>query len=139
MRPSILISFLILCVTKSSIAQELGDFRWNNRILLICENDQIPAQSEKQIGLFEDFTQEMKERKLLILLSRGGHLLDVRHHLMAENAVLPVRKGFTGVVLIGLDGSVKWKSGFYAEPAEVFRVVDSMPMRRAEIKDKYKP
>ncbi|WP_188369537.1 DUF4174 domain-containing protein [Muriicola marianensis] len=124
---------------KNSLAQELRDFRWKNRLLLLCENGENLEQSQKQMDLFKDFAQEMEDRKLLLLFSSDGQLLDVNRNLLTKNTALPLSLGFTGVILIGLDGTVKWESGFYADPSEVFRVIDSMPMRRAEIKNKYQP
>ncbi|GGD44586.1 hypothetical protein GCM10011361_09450 [Muriicola marianensis] len=138
MKPFVLI-FLLLCMPKNSLAQELRDFRWKNRLLLLCENGENLEQSQKQMDLFKDFAQEMEDRKLLLLFSSDGQLLDVNRNLLTKNTALPLSLGFTGVILIGLDGTVKWESGFYADPSEVFRVIDSMPMRRAEIKNKYQP
>jgi hypothetical protein len=48
-------------------------------------------------------------------------------------------KDFQGVVLIGKDGGVKFKERFMVAPATIFDIVDSMPMRQAEIKNRNTP
>ncbi|NER09268.1 DUF4174 domain-containing protein [Muriicola jejuensis] len=139
MRSYLLLTFLSVLMTTDAASQELKDYRWKNRILLLCEKDKDLVQSEKQVRAFKAFPKELEERKLVILVCRDGILMDKDFKILKNNADSPENKGFQGVLLIGLDGGVKWEGEFPVNPGKIFEIIDSMPMRRAEIKGPYDP
>ena len=122
-----------------SFSQELRDYRWKNRILLLCETGEELDRSREQIEMFSPFTREMNDRQLLILVYDGKLLRNADLHPQSVNFEPKRDERFEGVLLIGKDGGVKLKSAFFVDPREIFEIIDSMPMRRAEMKNKGEP
>ncbi len=139
MRSNLLFTFLSVLMTMGATSQELKDYRWKNRILLLCEKDKALVQSEKQVRAFEAFPKELEERKLVILIYRNGILMDKDFKILKNNVYSLENKGFQKVLLIGLDGGVKWEGELPVKPDKIFEIIDSMPMRRAEMKGRYDP
>lgn len=126
-------------MSVSSFSQDLTDYMWKNRILLLCEKGEKLSRSQEQIALFAPLRKEMEERQLLILIFDGEVLRDTNLKVLSRRGSRGVKKDFKGVLLIGKDGGVKSKSDFFVEPKNIFEIIDSMPMRRAEMKQKQSP
>lgn len=96
-------------------AGHVESFRWSNRLLLIrC------AQNDRRLT---DLVKLWSETKTLLGAEERQMLL-----LWGPSA----DAGDFEVSLIGKDGGVKSRWSAPVGPAEVFSVVDAMPMRRAE-------
>ena len=115
-------------------AQQLGDLRWQHRILLLMDPNGSP-HCQQQLGAFKPHTAAMQERDLLLFVFDGKALLDQQ----GEKTPMGIREvpnpAFEGVVLIGKDGGVKLRKPFPVLPEEIFERIDAMPMRKAEIRD----
>lgn len=119
-------------------AQSLKDYQWKNRLLFVLNPNGNSPFSHPQLKAFEDHTAAIEERQLLIMVLHHGKLTDIHgNELKQDPGELPF-KDFKGVVLIGKDGGVKLKEPFTVDPELIFNLIDSMPMRRAEIKNSEK-
>jgi hypothetical protein len=118
---------------------ELKSFQWENRILLIfapsaedpvCRS--LAAELNAQIA-------GVRERDLLI-----GEFFEAGANRFAGASLAPesaealrrqfsVRKGTPTVILIGKDGEVKLRREGSVQAAEIFALIDSMPMRQKEM------
>ena len=118
-------SFLLalsLIFTTSCFSQNLKDYRWKNRLVILVGDKNKPLfkkQEEKLIKL-----QKELDARQIILFQGNSEIINQ----------LSVDKAFHGLILIGKDGGVKIKEQFIVEPKLLFSVIDGMPMRRAEIK-----
>jgi hypothetical protein len=123
----------------SIIAQDLEDFQWKNRVLLLVEKQAAMLKTREQISDFKAFQKEMTERKLLLLVYDGNVLRD--HELKVISTKNKKNKSISneGVYLVGMDGGIKLAEPFFVKPSKVFELIDSMPMRRVEIRSKNKP
>ncbi|UCE82998.1 MAG: DUF4174 domain-containing protein [Deltaproteobacteria bacterium] len=125
---------------KNSI--DLSEYQWKNRLLLLF----TPSLDEpRYLKLKEDISsqeEEVKDRDLLVF-----HILESGETKL-ENSPLPESSGdylrekfsitpgaFT-VLLIGKDGGVKLRSEGGVELAEIFALIDTMPMRQREMREK---
>jgi hypothetical protein len=127
---------------KAAENRELSEYRWQNRILLVfAPSADFPAY-RRYVQEIEGQRQGIQERDLLILRIleqgqsfRGGALLrpEAAASLVQR---FGVRRGETRVVLIGKDGGVKLDRAALVPMAEIFGLIDSMPMRRQELKEK---
>lgn len=109
-------------MTTSCFSQNLKDYRWKNRLVILVGDKNEPLfkkQEEKLIKL----QKELDTRQ--IILFQGNS--EIINQLSAD-------KTFHGLILIGKDGGVKLKEQFIVEPELLFSLIDGMPMRRAEIK-----
>lgn len=139
MGPRLLLILILLLMNSTLEAQDLNDFRWKNRVLLIMEPGNDLTKGKDQIILFSAFEQEMTDRDLIILVYDGKIIRDkTLKEISFDIRDIPY-KDFQGVLLIGKDGGVKFKERFMVDPVLIFKLIDSMPMRQGEIKIKNTP
>lgn len=123
----------ILFILNADSLKTPKDFIWKNRILIIQSIDSTPSWFN------DNLKQELEDRKLLVLKFNGDRLeransdeeIDTRKFLeKLKKSDLRTDQW----VLIGLDGGLK-NAGFNKpSPAEIFRIIDAMPMRQSEIR-----
>ncbi|MBV9035922.1 MAG: DUF4174 domain-containing protein [Acidobacteriaceae bacterium] len=110
---------------------DLNALRWNNRVLLLfapsTNNDQIIQQKQ----MLDSHSAGLDERDLKVFEITGSSQADEqlrgRFHVKADSFA---------VVLVGKDGSQKLKRSQPTDPEEVFKLIDSMPMRKEEMRQK---
>ncbi len=129
-----LIALLLMPLLTHS--QALETYRWKNRILLLCEKREDLSRSRSQIAMFREVTKEVEERQLLLLVYDGKHLRDRNNKVLTNTKMQLIKSDFEGVLLIGKDGGIKYESDFYVTPEIIFEIIDSMPMRKAEMRRK---
>ena len=131
------IALLVLILQFNGMsAQELTEFKWKNRVLLIIDtNDNLPDR-DLQVTEFVTRPNEMEERDLVLFVCTGKEVLD-KDGLKTDINPDKISYGeFQGVILIGKDGGVKLRKKFIVEPKEIFDLIDQMPMRRSEMKNR---
>jgi hypothetical protein len=126
----------VILMPLLNAAQGLEAYRWKNRILLLCEKGEDFSLSKSQIGRFGDVVKEAEERQLLLLVFDGISMRDRYLRVLTRADITLPAANFQGVLLIGKDGGVKYKSDFFVDPESIFEIIDSMPMRRAEMRQK---
>lgn len=122
-----------ICGPYAMNAQELGDYRWQYRILLLMDPNGSPG-CEEQLKSLRSHTKALQQRDILLFVFDGKALLDQHRKKLPVGIREIPSPSFEGVILIGKDGSVKLKKKFPVSPEFIFERVDAMPMRRAEIR-----
>lgn len=118
---------LAIIISCGASAQELDDYIWKNRLVLIVSSDLNDDNPKKQMDLLRKDQKELEERDMLVLpLATNAHQLN-RYQLPTD---------FDGVLLIGKDGGLKFQGDFITKPSILFTLVDGMPMRKTEIRRK---
>ncbi|MCM8569455.1 DUF4174 domain-containing protein [Gramella jeungdoensis] len=121
-------------------SQNPADYKWENRAVVVFTDS---ANSEKFEAQRKELIADMKgfeERKLVLLHSTPGKFrrslpVDSEwiENMEIHNEMLDKDSDFE-VILIGLDGSVKLRQRELLEARYLFNLIDSMPIRQAEIK-----
>lgn len=117
-------------------AQPLNDLKWVNRVIIIFMPEANYPAATKQIQLFKAESKELEARDLLLIPVVGNHM---DYQLAKPGDGLSLRKAFKvpksafALVLIGKDGTEKFRATKVVKPTEIFRIIDAMPMRKAEI------
>ena len=110
---------------------DLADFRWVARpVIVFAETDRDPAFSE-QLEELTDRGGALAERDVVVIVDTDP---DARSALRRQ-----LRPGRFSVVLIGKDGEVKYSRPSFQTVRELSRVIDSMPMRQQEIRERRPP
>ncbi len=99
----------------------------NQRQLLIFGNTAYAALVKQQLLIFNSVPQGIKERDINIVVVNAGSTFFDKYG---------VKPGEFKVVLVGKDGGEKYQSGQVVPIAKIFALIDAMPMRKAEIKNK---
>ena len=134
----LIILIFVLTPMIFTYAQSLKDYQWKNRLLFVLNPDGNSPLSHPQLVAFKDRSAAVEERQLLIMVLHHDKLMDIHgNELKQDPGDIPFND-FKGVILIGKDGGVKLKEPFTVDPEVIFNLIDSMPMRRAEIKNSEK-
>ena len=135
--------FLLLILTLSTChqmnAQNLNDYRWKNRVLILTDVAVDTEALKSQLQAFTADEEALADRDLIIFLVTQNGVSDSNGKPSEMNAArlrknLEIQNDFRGTVLIGKDGGVKMKKEFQVDPETIFTLIDGMPMRRAEIR-----
>ncbi len=121
---------------------DLANYQWENRILMVFS----PAPFHAEFTAFERQLTEnaagVRDRDLVVfrVFEAGESRLEDRPLPAAEADELRRRfkaePGRLTVILIGKDGGVKMTRERHADLQEIFDRIDSMPMRRQEMREK---
>jgi hypothetical protein len=125
---------------SSSDTADLDDYRWKNRIVLVFTESEGSQAYREFIGAWKSAKEGAEERDLLLFQIVGEGTGKGPFGPLQPAEEDDLRKTFASagrpfeIVLIGKDGGVKSRSE-KAELAELFELIDSMPMRRAEMRE----
>ena len=120
----------------------LKDYQWKNRLILAFSpspEDTGYRALEKEIAVQ---AEEIIDRDLLVF-----HILETGEIKLGESSlqtgagdylrkIFSIRPGTFTVLLIGKDGGVKLRREGGVELDEIFSLIDTMPMRQREMKEK---
>lgn len=121
---------------------DLSQFQWKNRLLFLFAPDgSNPLFKDLQSEIIAQKT-EVKDRDLVVfeLLERGPSRMN--NAPMDREAANSIRDRFAippdtfTLILVGKDGGIKLKHHDRANLKEVFELIDSMPMRQNEMRQK---
>ena len=133
---AIFCSLLLLMTGNIAFSQNLDSYRWKNRLVLLVVNNEKAPQLKEQLELFQEDPAGLKERKLEIITIRPNAFKTGNNAWVGDTRLYERyhRKKDFELVLIGLDGGEKLRKPEPIHLAELFRLIDSMPMRAAEIR-----
>ncbi len=135
---SLLIPFILSSLFLSSFTQEIPlwekmqSLAWKNRVIVLYAPEAGSEQFRQQKQILSEMTEELKARDLVVVECVGKQLSPedknyIAHHFMHDLS------GF-GVWLVGKDGGTKLTETKPVTTKKFFSLIDSMPMRQAEMK-----
>ena len=136
----IVITIGIMFTISPAFGAELTSYRWKNRLLLVFS----PAESDPSFVVFDQNVSikslGVEDRDLIVFRIfekgssfRGGQPLSKEDAQNLRNH-FNVKPGQFTVILIGKDGTIKMVREHLVELHEIFDLIDSMPMRRQEMR-----
>ncbi len=119
---------------------DLSAYKWENRIILVFPD--LPDESTRKQQT-EDLlanNKDLEDRDLIIFHILNDHM--ATSLISGERFTLKydlhkqfnIEHGSFRLLLIGKDGTVKLNSDSRIEPRQIFNLIDSMPMRQAEMR-----
>ena len=137
--------FLIILITTMAMTlngQNLKEHLWENRIVLIITSGSESETYTSQIEAFNINSQEFDARKLIIykVLPNKYKVENSEDNSWVSDSRLYTLynsndKDFK-IILIGLDGNIKIEQSELLTTKDLFATIDSMPMRRSELRNK---
>lgn len=120
----------------------LEQFRWQNRVLVVSaaspEDTNLAELQDELTAMSAEFAD--RDMVLVTLLDTGTSSAGDRELTAAEaaaaRAVLNLQPGEFALRLIGKDGTVKLEGDTATPMADVFALIDTMPMRQREIRER---
>jgi len=121
---------------------DLDQYRWKNRLVLIFAPSNADDYYLKQKKELAGKAHELEDRHIIIfeLLESGKStidklsLSDEQQSYLRQEFEVP-EEDFM-FFLIGKDGTIKLRSNEVVSTADLFALIDSMPMRREEMRRK---
>lgn len=117
-----------------AMAQDLSDFKWKNRVLLLIDTESNSENIKQQIKAFEGQHNAFQERDIIyfIITPKGSYNSD-KQLLTLSGLQTYQKKDFSGLILLGKDGGIKLKDTFIVPAKTIISLIDVMPMRQSEI------
>jgi hypothetical protein len=127
---------------ETAEGSDLSAYRWQNRLLLVfASSADLPAYQQYAQELVRQ-RRGIEDRDLIVFrIFEKGQSFRGEAPLAPEASIslrrrFGLQSGGTKSVLIGKDGGVKLDQAAFVPLADIFGLIDSMPMRRQEMKDK---
>ena len=140
----VIVIFIVLLIfdLKDTKSMDLTQFQWKNRLLFIFTPDADDKLFQKLQNEIIAKKVEVEDRDLVVfeVLERGPSMMNAAH--LDQKKVDSIRKHFSvphksfRIILIGKDGSIKLKRDDQIDLEAIFELIDSMPMRKDEIRQK---
>jgi hypothetical protein len=124
-KPAFGLAALFILLASAASAGPLDSYRQKARPVVVFGEEDNP-DFRQQIEIFNRASMGFRERDIVLIpVSTRGGKQDLR-------ALFRVEAEDFQVLVIGKDGGVKLRRRGIVSPEEIFRLVDSMPMRRLE-------
>jgi hypothetical protein len=130
------------CLPLVANAIALDDYRWQNRLLVVAAPGPTDPALRDLCSRLEREAAGVAARDLVVLrlLEHGESHAGRRVIDSATARELRARLGLAAgermLLLVGKDGGVKRRGPLHTALPEIFRQIDAMPMRRAEMHER---
>ena len=136
-----IVFFLFLFQVLTSFSQEIKQHQWKERVLILVTKTTDNKIFKEQIAVFKKESKNFKERKLIMYnVTPKQYINDTKSTEWISNDTLYKQykneKSSFEIILIGLDGSIKLRQTTVVSKEDLYGLIDSMPMRRNELRDK---
>jgi len=120
----------------------LDSLRWKKRPLLIFSPDQTSLPFQRLLGRLNELQPQIRDREMAILQIVGDDqatldgepiTAESAEHLRAR---FKIPEGEFAVILVGKDGTEKFRSQHAVNMQKLFERIDSMPMRQREMRQR---
>lgn len=137
-----IIMALMIFEPQDTMSMDLDKFQWKNRLLFLFATDGNNPLFKNLHGEIIAQKAEVKDRDLVVfeVLEQGPSRMNAA--LIDQQMADSIRDHFSipqntfALILVGKDGGIKLERHDQASLEEVFDLIDSMPMRKNEIRQK---
>ncbi len=121
---------------------DLDDLRWKHRVLIVfAPDDSHPAYRQLEASLHNSM-RDFEDRDMVLVSVFGESVTRSDSVVVQDAAALSLRERFDvattsfEVVLVGKDGGVKLRADDPDVLSEIYALIDTMPMRRREMRSR---
>jgi len=137
-----LLTTTVMAQNEDFIKTNPADFQWENRILIVIADQESDSLFNEQVSDFEGRENGFKDRDLITfyVFRKGTSRLNEQplDPVSAEEILEQYGSDLPDfrLLLIGKDGSVKLQKDSPVLVQDIFGLIDSMPMRQREMREK---
>ncbi len=137
--------FWIMLSSHLSVAQaqkELEKYAWKSRVLLVFCPPEKKWLSDQQMNALAQDLPGIADRTIVVFKLAADQGTSPDNRQLTAATVENLRRTFRiasddfGVILLGKDGGEKYRKSAPVTLAELFGVIDAMPMRQSEMKNR---
>lgn len=136
----------LCCFACSACAQDLSEHQWKSRILIVQTSDASSPEYQAQLAALDGQATALCERKIILykVIRNTYQKISFQNTIPSASGTLKgtlqmlVKKNEApfSVTLLGLDGGKKRQQKTTITAPDLYSIIDGMPMRRYEIKNK---
>jgi len=135
---------ILIFYGMTSKAQDLQQYQWENRIIVVYSNEtELDLLSKsKQLELLKKEPNKLSERKILVIQAHKDRYKknfpensEWISSTLKDELNISTKTEFE-VFLLGLDGGIKLRQQEILQTKKLISLIDGMPMRKAEIRRK---
>ncbi|QIL75732.1 DUF4174 domain-containing protein [Hymenobacter sp. HDW8] len=119
---------------KPSLPERIKAQRWQKRVVVLYAPTAESVELKQQKASMTSAEAQVEARDILIIEAIETNLSPTEKQYVRQT--LDVEPSGFAVVLIGKDGGVKRKETKPIDPKALFETIDTMPMRRQEMRTK---
>ncbi len=125
---------------QDSVTINLDQYQWKNRLLLLFAPSEKSRELSAQLKQLQQEAAKVQDRDLKVFsfvekgTSHAGQLPVTVGSAQTIRKRYNVEGNETLLLLIGKDGGLKMKDKMPVATSKVYQLIDSMPMRRREMK-----
>lgn len=126
---------MIICTvaltTQTTLEEKITSMVWKNRVIVVYSPTAQNEAYQRQKEWLDEVAKSLPERDLIVVdcVANDASKADVIYLTKRFNH----RPDRFGVWLIGKDGGLKLQSEKSLRPQQFFDLIDTMPMRQAEM------
>ncbi len=122
-------------------SQDLSSHQWQDRLLVLLVDDIKDETYQKQISELQQSENGLKDRRLIVCHVKPHTYKKGLYTKQWKKATIDItnyKKSTSSfeIILIGLDGGVKLHQSDFLKCEKLFSIIDVMPMRRREMRNK---
>jgi hypothetical protein len=121
-------------VNKLKAQEFLRPYKWKNRVIILIAESTDNALFIEQKHKLQAASPDLEERDLVILTNHDT-TISLKTKKDIVSSFPPKQTGFR-FILIGKDNTVKKDSDRPVDMKELFALIDSMPMRQREMRER---
>jgi hypothetical protein len=128
-----------LCLPTNAPAVDPAEYQWSKRLLFVVAPDGTDRAVRQVNSELEKHSKALDERDMLVYRLHGHGQSQAGDMPVSDAWAQKIRSGLglqpddRVLVLVGKDGGIKRRTGLSTNIHEIFRQIDNMPMRRAEM------
>jgi hypothetical protein len=126
-------------IASASVDAYMKQYRWEKRPILLFVPDTNDPNYRAMRARLRERKSDVSERHMVTLVLSNHVEIDGKIHADLKAADFyrhyKISRTSFRVLLIGKDGGVKLNEQGLADPARIFALIDTMPMRRAEMRE----
>ena len=129
---------------KNQDQVDLSSYQWKNRLLILFAPSEKDLSYQSLKEQLQRRTQEVQTRDLLaihVFETGDGRLAQLplnKGQVLFLRKQFSIKPGQSMAILIGKDGEVKLRRELPVDLSEIFSVIDAMPMRQQEMRERAK-
>jgi len=141
MKSSVIFFQLIIFFSAgSSFAQNIEEFKWKNRLVILTTDSLENKLYKAQIKSLESDLEGLDVRKLIVITLIDNFQItglsgNIRQDIGSGYDTFSSDQGTFKFYLVGLDGGIKFSSSSIVDNKKLFNLIDVMPMRRLELEN----
>lgn len=140
----IVVSSILACQDATALDVDFERFQWKKRLLFIFAPESTDPFFNTLVNEITARKDDVDDRDLVVFEILESGVSSMNRNELDPQQAASLRRHFKipqstfAVILLGKDGTQKLKRDGRVELDEIFRLVDSMPMRKDEMR-KQKP